>query len=169
MEIILALDSYDDIFDDFDMQGYIERALSADFVNVLNSRIKKTDLKEKIGVIFTIPKNRRDDKTEELITKRLTGHFVNMARYWEEKEKETSSFAMFLVALGLIFFIVGQLLIHQFAPFFDEYLIIPAWILTFYGLDKMLSDKPKASSKRQFYDAISKAKLTFRDQDIYSR
>ncbi|MCX6773444.1 MAG: hypothetical protein NTY68_00400 [Candidatus Micrarchaeota archaeon] len=169
MEIILALDSYDDIFDDFDMQDYIERAISADFVNILNNRIKKINIKEKISIVLTVPKEKREKNTEEIIAKRLNTHFANMAMYWKDKEKEIDSFASRLVLLGAIFFIVGQILIRHFVPFFDEYLIIPAWMFSFYGLDKFINEKPKAGVKKQFYELISHAKMDFQSQDIYSK
>jgi hypothetical protein len=169
MEIILALDSYDDIFDDFDMQDYIERAISADFVNILNNRIKKIGLNEKISIVLTLPKEKRIKNTEEIIAKRLNGHFVNMATYWKDKEREIDGFASKIVLLGAVFFIIGQIVIHQFAPFFDEYLIIPAWIFTFHGLDMFLTEKPKAGVKKQFYSMISQARMEFQSQDIYSR
>ena len=169
MEIILALDSYDDIFDDFDMQEYIERAISADFINILNNRIRKISPKEKINITLTLPKEKRESKNEEIIAKRLNSHFVNMATYWKDKEKEIDGFASKLVLLGAIFFVAGQIAIRQFAPFFDEYLVIPAWMLSFYGLDKFVNEKPKASSKKQFYKRISQAKMAFQDKDAYSR
>jgi hypothetical protein len=169
MEIILALESYDDIFDDFDMQDYIERAISADFVNILNNRIKRIDIREKIGIVLTLPKEKRESNSEEIIAKRLNSYFVNMAMYWKDKEREIDSFASKLVLLGAIFFIIGQILIHQFAPFFDEYLIIPAWIFSFHGLDLFVTDKPKSGAKKQFYELISQARMEFQNQDIYSK
>ena len=169
MEITLALGSYDDIFDDFDRQGYIERAISADLVNELGSRIKKTELKDRIAISFSMPKEKREKGTEEVISKRLGAHFANMSRYWEEKERETTNFAMFILALGLVFFIVGQRIIDEVAPFFDEYFIIPAWVFTFHGLDKLTIERPKATSRKQFYEAVNRAKIAFREQDAFSR
>jgi hypothetical protein len=48
MEIIIALDSYDDLFSDFDIRGFDQRPFSRDFLDELNLRMIKIDEDENL-------------------------------------------------------------------------------------------------------------------------
>ena len=73
-EISLILDTYDDIFSDFDPRPYEERALSDDFLLEAKkaSRDKATGT---IELIFMMPAGKRDTHKESLIKRRLRDHF----------------------------------------------------------------------------------------------
>ena len=69
-EITIQLDTYDDIFSDFDPRPYSSRALSEDFIK----EIKRHYMEDKRGrfeVHFTIPASERNIGDEGLIKKRL--------------------------------------------------------------------------------------------------
>jgi hypothetical protein len=167
MDVIIALDGYDDMFDDFDPQPYIERNISADFIDALGNRMRKLDPKDRVSVTLTLPSYKRVMKDERMIRERLGEHFWNMARYWADKEAEKRNYSLGLVLLGLAIFSIGQFIIHNYAHFYDEFIIIPAWFLTFNGLDEFLVGKPKIAAKKRFYDALNGAKITFRDEDYF--
>jgi hypothetical protein len=168
MDAIIALDSYDDIFDDFDPQAYIERNISADFLDALGNRIRKVNTKERTGITLTLPYYKRVMKDERIIKERLSEYFWNMARYWTDKESEIRNYSIGMMLAGLIIFSIGQFIIHNYAQFFDEFIVIPAWFLTFSGLDKYLVEKPKMTSKRRFYEALSGAKVSFTDEACFT-
>jgi hypothetical protein len=167
MDAIIALDGYDDMFDDFDPQPYIERNISVDFIDALGNRMKKLDPKDRVSITLTLPSYKRVMKDERVIRERLGEHFWNMARHWEGKEAEKRNYSLGLVLLGLAIFSVGQFLIHNYAQFYDEFIIIPAWFLTFNGLNEFLVEKPKVVAKRRLYDALNGAKITFRDEGYF--
>jgi hypothetical protein len=164
MDVIVALNGYDDIFDDFDPQAYVERAISADFMDALGKRMANLNRKERVNIMLTLPYYRRVIKDEKVIKERLAEHFWNMARHWEERESEARDQSVAMMAIGLLVFSIGQFLIHEYFSFFDELIIIPAWFLTFYGLDKYLFDVPKNTSKKGFFESLKGAKVTFRDE-----
>src|SRR3989338_5447495 len=73
-QISLWLDTYDDIFSDFDPRHYSERALSDDFL----IEAKKASLDKEGGHIelqFLVPQKIRNVKHESIIKQRLRAHF----------------------------------------------------------------------------------------------
>lgn len=58
-EICLILDTYDDIFSDFDPRPYDERGLSDDFLSEARKAVKKKP-SETIELKFLIPANKRN-------------------------------------------------------------------------------------------------------------
>src|SRR3989344_8520573 len=81
--ISLILDSYDDIFSDFDPRDYSEKSLSDDFlVECKKAAIDKND---KLELRFLVPKQKRNLIEEVLIKKRLKEHFQ---KHFKEKKEE---------------------------------------------------------------------------------
>ena len=79
--ISLILDSYDDIFSDFDPRSYSEKALSDDFLEECKKAAK--DKEERPELRLLVQKNKRDYKDEIRIKKRLREHFQ---RHYKELE-----------------------------------------------------------------------------------
>ena len=73
-EISIRLESFDDIFSDFDMRGFDKRALSVDFLD----EIKRASLdKDESGIELALyaPEKERDESKEGTIKERLSAHF----------------------------------------------------------------------------------------------
>ena len=63
-ELNFRLDSYQDIFSDFDSREYKNRSLSQDFLDELRRVSKDKSKHEKIKIILSIPKERRNKNGE---------------------------------------------------------------------------------------------------------
>ena len=72
--ISLLLDTYDDIFSDFDPRSYSQRALSDDFL-LEAKKASRDKVSGKIELNFLVPAAARDIKQEAIIKKRLREHF----------------------------------------------------------------------------------------------
>jgi hypothetical protein len=166
MEIVITLESYNDIFDDFDPRPFNERSLSADFINVLNERIKKVDFSRHINLILTMPKEQRSEKEERIIEKKLKDHFVTSSGYWKNRGKDMIGTSILYILGGLVIYIGGGMM-DSYLHAIRQYLLIPAWFLTWRALEIMIIDYPKAGSKKQFYDYISNARIEFKNNDFY--
>ncbi|MCX6773443.1 MAG: hypothetical protein NTY68_00395 [Candidatus Micrarchaeota archaeon] len=166
MEIVITLESYDDIFDDFDPRPFNERSLSADFINVLNERIKKVDFSRQINLILTMPKEQRSMKEEKTIEKKLKEHFITSSGYWKNKGKDMIGISILYLLGGLAIYIGGGM-IDDYIHTLKQYLIIPSWFLTWRALEMIVIDYPKANSRKQFYQYISNAKIEFKNNDFY--
>jgi hypothetical protein len=84
LNISLIIDTYDDIFSDFDPRPYHERALSEDFL----VEVKRRHIPHKKGgleVRFLVPDNVRDLRTEAVIKRRLKGYFKDEEKMSSKK------------------------------------------------------------------------------------
>ena len=166
MDAIISLESYDDVFDDFDIRPYAQRSLSADFINMLNERIRKVDFAKDITLILTMPKKRRLRKDERDIEKRLREHFSNMAAYWKSKANDARNAGIFYIMLGLAIYIGGGMMESGFYTL-RQYLLIPSWFLIWHALDIIVNDMPKINTKKEFSRYVGKARIAFRDAEYY--
>jgi hypothetical protein len=166
MDAIISLDSYNDMFDDFDIRPYKERSLSADFLNVLNERVRKVDFAREMTLILTMPKKERDRKNERVIEKRLKGHLENAAKYWDGKAKDTRNSGIFYLLLGFAIYVAGGIIGTDFF-IARQYLLIPAWFLIWHALDLIVMDIPKMNAKRDFNKYVRNARITFRNAEYF--
>jgi len=71
-QISIAIDTWDDIFSDFDPRPLGERAVSEDFINELKKRYLETR-KGSFLIIIHAPISLKDEKSEKMIIQRLNG------------------------------------------------------------------------------------------------
>jgi hypothetical protein len=55
MEIVIALDIYDDLYSDFDIRGYGERAISRDFLDELHIRLRRLGTEKRTDIVLLVP------------------------------------------------------------------------------------------------------------------
>jgi hypothetical protein len=166
MEIVITLESYNDIFDDFDPRPFNERSLSADFVNILHERIKKVDFSTHMTIILTVPKKQRSENEEKIIEGRLKEHFKNSVESWENKGKEIIETSIKDILVGLAIYVGGGM-IDSYIHVLRQYLLIPAWFVTWRAVELLIIDYPKTGAKKQFYRYIGNAMIVFKDDEFY--
>lgn len=162
--ISLILDSYDDIFSDFDPRPYNVKALSDDFL--LECKKVSVDKGEGLELRFLVPKNKRDTNKEYEIRKRLRTHFQ---KHHKEKEKEIKQ----IKKEGLAWFFIGAVVmlisayLYKFPGFLFEFLFVisqPAgWFFFWEGLGKIFKDAVQKKPDYEFYRKMSKAHIYFLD------
>lgn len=163
-EISLILDSYDDIFSDFDPRPYSERALSDDFL--AETRRASRDKQGGVQLVFLIPKKIKDLKIEEKIKKRLHDHF---RKHYEEIKKELLNFkkrGFGMVSFGVLclFFagLLSSLHSESLAIHFLMVLLEPAgWFSAWVGLEQVYFDSKDLREEFGFYEKMSKAQIIF--------
>ncbi|MFA5105859.1 MAG: hypothetical protein WC506_02770 [Candidatus Micrarchaeia archaeon] len=74
-DISIVLDTYDDIFSDFDPRPYSKRALSDDFLKEIRARYRESRT-GRFEVQFILPAKMRDQKIETIVKKRLREYFA---------------------------------------------------------------------------------------------
>ena len=164
--ISLILDSYDDIFSDFDPRDYSVKALSDDFLNECKRAAR--DKKDKLELRFFVPKKKRNPIEEIMIKRRLKEHFQ---RHYHEKRKDLKNIRI----SGLLWFILGTLIMIgsvylynlRESSFFYTFLFIvsePAsWFFFWYGLEIIFITAKKELPDYQFYGKMAKADFYFLD------
>lgn len=100
-EITIAIDSWDDIFSDFDPSPLEQRILSEDFLVELKKRYRETQRGNFVITIYA-PMSLRDDTSEKIVIKRLKQYFKFRHLSVQKEINEA-------VGKGLIFVIVGIL------------------------------------------------------------
>jgi hypothetical protein len=164
----LMLDSYDDIFSDFDPRPYSEKALSDDFL--LECKKAAIDKAEGIEIRMLMPKKRRNFYDEHKIKKRLKNHFLH---HYHEKRKEIKKIKL----IGFAWFLLGTLAM-LLATYLSSYLatsptfgirllfimLEPAgWFFFWEGLDKIFREARDKKPDYIFYKKMINAKINFVD------
>ncbi len=164
--ISLILDSYDDLFSDFDPRGYEERALSEDFLSECKraSRDKPEDSKE-LELRLLVPGNKRNEQIEETIKKRLHSHFTKHHHERQaEKRKIREEGALWILIGTLLTLIASSLLDKNKSFIINIFFVIlePAgWFSFWTGLDRLYSSREEKIPDLIFYKKMSKSKISF--------
>jgi hypothetical protein len=161
--IALILDSYDDIFSDFDPRLYSQRALSDDFLSECR-RASRDKQESGLELRFFVPNKKRSLSEEMMIRKRLKSHFEK--HYTEKlrnlKDIKTRGFLWVLV--GAIALLISTS-IEKYQNFFIDFLFIvsqPAgWFLMWSGLEEIFIAPRDKRPELDFYKKMAKAKIVF--------
>jgi len=161
--ISLILDSYDDIFSDFDPRPFSEKALSDDFLNECRkASVDKPD--QGIELRFLLPKSQRVLKQEVQIKKRLQNHFL---KHFHVKEHELNS----IRSEGIRWTVLGgcltllATLFYQKSGLLNGFLVVllepGGWFILWNGLDKIFFKSKEEKPEFEFYRKMASAKISF--------
>lgn len=165
--ISLVIDTYDDIFSDFDPRPYTERALSDDFL-LECKRAARDKVEGGFELILSLPKNIRSINDELKVRKRLKEHFRKHAL---EKEKEVKNFkkqgwrwvgigsALMLIIAAILFW---EYKLPHFLVILSVLLEAPAWFSFWEGLRKILIESQEKQPDYDFYKKMASSQVTFR-------
>jgi uncharacterized protein YhaN len=163
-EISLSLDTYDDIFSDFDPRTYAERALSDDFL--MESRKAARDKKSAIELKFLVPEKQRNTLVEQKIKKRLREHFKRHKEMLEKEAKDYHKKGIVLTIVGFILMafatMISEMDVKNFWMTFLVVMLEPAgWFIVWYGLDQIFYAKKEHKSELDFYKKMANANISF--------
>lgn len=166
----IALDTYDDIFSDFDPSPYSTRLLSDDFLKELQKKYTERQRGE-FEVRFTVPAAQRNPKTEALIKKRIKNYFEQILKNTEyEMQKKKKK--------GIVYILVGFLLLAgqmYLSTFYDggnyfvrliEIILVPAgWYGMFEGIANFLETPASLENQYKFYTKLKNANYIFLSEE----
>ena len=167
-EISLILDSYEDIFSDFDPRPNSQRALSEDFLAEAK-RASRDKVSGEIELKLLIPKDKRGQQQENEIKKRLREHFK---KHCISLEKDYRSFirkGFTFAAAGIFVMFIASFILFEFTEksLLLSFIIIvlePAgWFLFWEGLGQALFESKKMRPDIDFYRKMSKCSVRFLD------
>jgi hypothetical protein len=166
-EISLILDTYDDIFSDFDPRPYSERALSDDFL----IEAKKAMKDKPSGIVelkFLIPTHERDLINEVLIKKRLREHFKKHINLIGNERKKARKKGAILAFVGMILMFLASFIILKYSDkqllfsFLITLLEPASWFLFWEGLNYAIFESRSLNPDLEFYKRMSKCEISFR-------
>jgi hypothetical protein len=170
-EITIMLDTYEDIFSDFDPRPFAQRQLSEDFLKEVSRRYME-DKRGRFEVHFTLPASDRDPKEEALIKKRLREHFSFMASREDEIVRKIKSRGAFYISLGIVVLLAEAYLFFVFKEDSLLYhllsiILVPAgWYGMFTGIGKLLDEPYEAAEKKKVYEKFERANYVFISDDL---
>ena len=166
-EIDIVIDTWDDIFSDFDPRPLNERTLSEDFIFELRKRYRET-LKGDFIITIYAPIFLRDAKSESMVILRLKKHFKY--RYLQ-RQKEINRIrirGVIFVLLGICFltFLTLAAYFKMFSQLVIETLGIVAMPLGWFGIwdgfSKIVDTSPKFIQEEMLFKKLSKAHYRFK-------
>ncbi|MFA5931068.1 MAG: hypothetical protein WC821_02025 [archaeon] len=165
-EISLVLDSYDDIFSDFDPRTLDKRALSDD----LMIEIRKATREKKSGVIevnFLIPLEQQKAEKEAAIKKRLREHFRKHYEQVEKEVKEVRNIGMVMVVIGLILSVIAAVFVYpnESNNIWNNIILVliepAAWFAIWEGANRVLYTWKSLQPDLEFYKKMMKSEISF--------
>jgi len=161
----IALDSYEELFSDFDPSPFSRRAFSGDFLKELMRRYSETR-HGKFEVVFSLPKAVRNRETEALIKERLREHFewqLGELREDINEDRRTGGFYIgagaAVIALSVLLTTYGQA--EVFLKILGEIILVPGWVGEFMGLEKILESKSQRKKQYEFLEQFRDATYVF--------
>ncbi len=166
-EIAIVIDTWDDVFSDFDPRPLSERTVSGDFVDELKKRYRETRRGDFI-ITICAPVELKDEKSERMVTQRLKKHFLH--RCLQKKKSITR-----LRLRGAVFVLVGIaamtfLTLATYYKFLSDLanqmaaiVLMPlGWFGFWEGLSKLIDTSPAAIQDEILFRKLSKATYRFR-------
>lgn len=164
-EVTLWLDSYNDLFSDFDSRPFSQRAMSHDFLD--EARRATSDINSgKFSFNLLIPVKLRNISDERVIKKRLTEHFCKHYSELERDQKMITYQGVGLAVLGFALMIAAALVTHRDISAWWSIIIItvfePAgWFTLWFGLDHVFYFKKEKKPEYLFYEKMSNTEIGF--------
>jgi len=165
-EITIRLDTYEDIFSDFDPRPYSQRELSEDFLKEIQRRFME-DSRGRFEIHFTIPSSERDTREEALIKKRLREHFSTMVVHENAFIKKTRAQGYQYIIAGafvLLSDVFALAVLNESSIFYKilSVLIVPAgWYGMYTGMGKVIDEPAISVEKMLAYEKFEKANYIF--------
>lgn len=165
-ELNLWLDSYDDIYSDFDSRHYQKRRISDDFLHELRTEMKYKK-HHATDMVLLVPQERRNESAEKIISTSLTDFFSTRFRFHVDKCRKKLNKGYHLFITGIII-----MLLNSFISYYAEesFLIIslkvllePAgWFLIWAALDFLFYDFTELKKERNFFKELSEMHIHFK-------
>lgn len=161
-EIDIAIDTWDDVFSDFDPRPLNERTLSEDFINELRKRYRETRTGDFVVTILA-PLSLKDEKVEATVVQRLKRHFKRLSL---QRQKEIVSIrikGMIFVLMGICFLIFLTLAAYYklYSDLTIQILGIVAmplgWFGIWEGFSKIVDTSPRFIQEEVLFSKLATA------------
>ena len=164
--VSILLDSYDDVFSDFDPSEYSERTLSDDFIIQAKKFSRKKSGNKKISLRLLLPANKRNEYKEKMIVKRLHSYFKSVHQALKSEVKKANTRGLILTLIGIaIMFVASYISFMKSEKYHVHFLLVlfePAgWFLLWTGLDHLVYSSKEAKIDLGFYSRMTKSEIKF--------
>ena len=164
-ELSLWLDSYDDIYSDFDSRHYLKRRVSEDFIDELRMSLKyRTDKPDRL--LLLLPAQLRNAEIEKEILSSIKEQLKDRLQISDEKRKRTWLQGLKLLISGMLLMAADAFVVYK-ATYLNTLLKVivePAsWFTIWTGLDVLIYDYRKVKAETDFYKCLHQLHIHFKD------
>jgi len=165
-EIAVVIDTWDDVFSDFDPRPLSERTVSGDFVEELTKRYRETRRGD-FNISMYAPISLKDEQSERMVRHRLKQHFQH--RFLQKKKE-----IMRLRLRGALFVSIGIaslsfLTLATYYKFLSDItveilaiVLMPlGWFGFWEGLSKLVDTSPAFLQDEKLFEKLGKATYKF--------
>lgn len=166
-EIDIVIDTWDDIFSDFDPSPFSERTLSEDFILELKKRYRETR-KGDFAVTIYAPVQLKDAKSESTVIQRLKRHFKHRSLQRQKEIARIRIKGIIYVLFGICF--LTFLTLAAYFKIFNHLaieilgiVVMPlGWFGIWEGFSKIMDTSPKFIQEEMLFDKLSRAQYRFK-------
>ena len=166
-EISIAIDTWDDIFSDFDPRPLSIRTLSEDFIAEFKKRYRETR-KGSLLVTIYAPISLKDNESEKAVIQRLKKHFKHRSMQRQKELGRIRRRGIIFVIMGICS--LGFLTISTYFQLFKELTIeilsiifMPlGWFGIWEGFSKIVDTSPLFIQEEILFNKLSKANYQFK-------
>ncbi|MCK8060068.1 MULTISPECIES: hypothetical protein [unclassified Fusibacter] len=130
--ISVFLDTYEDVFDDWDPTPFKKRDIEDEFLDFLWDSAEDIPLKEDLLIVFRIDEKLRDEKKEAQIVHALKNHFEYMLSKSKRAFRKEQNESLLYFMLGISFFLVAYLNLIEstnlVGKILEDGLFVGAWV-----------------------------------------
>ncbi len=164
-EISVLLNSYDDIFSNFDPSEYTERTLSDDFI-IQSKKIFRNKSGNKMSLRLLLPANKKNEQQEKVIIKRLHFYFKSVHQQLESEARKAKTRGLLFILTGIIVMVIASYISfmkpEKYHTHFLLVLLEPGgWFLLWTGFDHLVYSSKETKKDLDFYLRMSKSEIKF--------
>jgi hypothetical protein len=166
-EISIAIDSWDDVFSDFDPSPLEQRILSEDFLFELKKRYHETQRGNYIITIYA-PLSLRDEASERIVNKRLRQYFKFRHLAIKKEINEARRRGIIFIIVGM-FFLSNLTMITYFKMLRSliidllSIVVMPlGWFCVWEGFSRLLEPSPLLKQDLELFGKLAKAVFKFK-------
>ena len=165
-EISIAIDTWDDMFSDFDPRPLEIRALSEDFIAELKKRYRETRKGDFLVSIYA-PVALKDEKAAKAVIQRFKTHFKHRSL---QRQRELSRIRLRgiifvllgIVSLGILTFITYSKAFSDIAIDLLGIILMPlGWFGIWEGFSKIVDTSPAFIQDELLFNKLSRATYRF--------
>ncbi|MFA6329052.1 MAG: hypothetical protein WCX64_00010 [Candidatus Micrarchaeia archaeon] len=163
-EISIILDTYDDIFSDFDPRPYDVRSLSDDFLLEVKKATRQKGSKIELKVMM--PEALRKPEEEAIIKKRVKAHYRNTVEQINRDVLKMRKKGGLFILVGVVILTLVVLMLSivpaGLMQTFFLFLFEPAgWFTLWNGFDYLFIQPSSRYEERDFYHKMSNSDISF--------
>lgn len=165
-EVEFTIDTYMDIFSDFDPRPLTDRGFSEDFLFEAERAVMSKN-SDKIDFVIMLQDEKRNLKEEAIIKNRLKKYFTKYYGIVKHKKNDVIKKGILFILAGIILMFAATFILFKFnqedllTSFFIILLEPGGWFMFWRGLELSLFEAKEETPELQFYKRMVNANISF--------